>query len=437
MNTILSESLLILGLILLNGFFAAAEIAIISLRQSKTKELIQNGVKSARVVSDLQKNPETFLATIQVGITLVSTFASAFGGASLVEEIAPLMKKVPVELISTHSEGAAFVLVVILISYFSLIFGELVPKSLALRFAQKIALFVCYPIKFFSVVFFVFVKFLTFSSNVVLAPFKDKTNFSEAKLSEEEIRYLIEESRQAGTIEKREHEFIENVFDFGDLEVGKIMLPPNKITAFEVSESPKKIIAHLMKRNYSRVPVYEEQFDNVVGVLYSKDIMEKLARGRKIEIRKLIRPPLFVPTTQRLHDVLQKFKREKMHMAIVLDEHGGVAGLVTLEDILEELVGDITDESDETVNEIREQDDGSYLVDASTPVTDLNRVIGSQIPETGQYNSLSGFLLVLAKRFPRKGEKIRYKNWLFQVKEKTTKGIKLVQVRKLKGKKKS
>lgn len=425
-----TEILLILGLILLNGFFAASEIAIISLRRSKTKELINKGVQSALIIDHFQKNHQQFLATIQVGITFVSTVASAFGGAQVVDDISPLLDKVPYEFISNNAEIIAFFSVVILISYFSLVLGELVPKSLALRFTQKIALFVSYPISLCSSVFSVFVKVLTASSNLILRLFKGKQGYMDAQLSEEEIRSMLEESREAGTIEKREHEFIENVFEFGDLEVGKIMIPHNKMFTIDIELTEDEFINKMLKHNHTRIPVYEDQVENIIGIIYNKDVFACLARKQKINVREIMRPPLFVPTTQRLHDLLQGFKKAQMHMAIVLDEHGGVDGLVTLEDILEEIVGDINDEVDKINKEIRKQEDGSYLVDGSTSITDFNRIIDTELPEDGSYNSISGFILDLVKRFPKKNEKITYENIEFQIVEKTRKRIKTIRIKK-------
>ena len=420
---------------MLNGFFAASEIAIIALRRSKTKQLVNKGVKSAEIIDDFQHHHQKFLATIQVGITLVSTFASAFGGAQVVDDLTPLLAKVPIEAISSNAEILAFFFVVLVISYLSLVLGELVPKSLALRFTEDIALFVSYPIKFFSTVFSVFVKILTLSSNLILRPLRSKQSYIDAKLSEEELRTMLEESKEAGTIEKREHEFIENVFDFGDLEVGKVMVPHNKMDVFDVELTGKDLVKKMLQHNHTRVPIYEDQVDNIIGVIYGKDVFAKIAKRQKINIRELMRPPLFVPTTQRLHDVLQKFKKEKMHMAIVLDEHGGVAGLVTMEDILEEIVGDIEDEVDKLDKEIQQQDDGSYIVEGSTSITDFNRVLDTDLPEDAPYNSISGFILDLVKRFPKKGEKIQHENLEFRIKDKTKKRIKTIAVRKVRSRK--
>lgn len=423
------ELLLIVGLILLNGFFAAAEIAIISLRRSKTKELLNKGEHRAEIIDYFQTHHQQFLATIQVGITLVSTIASAFGGAQLVEDIAPLFEQVSWAPVADNAEIIAFFTVVMIIAYLSLIFGELVPKSLALRFTQKIALFVSYPIKICATVFSVFVKFLTISSNIILKPFRKKGGYYEAQLSEEEIRTILEEGMDAGTIEKREHQFLENVFSFGDLEVGKIMVPHNKMDVLDVEMEDKAVIQKILKHNHTRIPVFEDQVDNIIGILYSKDLFDKIANKKKFDLKDIIRPPLFVPSTQRLHDVLQKFKKEKMHMAIVMDEHGGVDGLVTLEDILEEIVGDIEDEIDKISHEIQEQSDGSYVVDGSTSVTDFNRFLDTNLPEDAQYNSISGFILDRLKRFPKRNEKIHYENMVFRIKNKTKTRIKSIQVK--------
>jgi len=431
MNELFTEALIILVLIVVNGFFAAAEISIIAMRRSRTKELIRKGDSRAKNILFFQQNPEKFLATIQVGITLAGTFAAAFGGMTIVQTLSPLLQATNISFFVANAEPIAFVLVVVSIAYFTIIIGELVPKSLALRFAEGVALLVVYPVKAAYYVFYFFVKILTFSSNLILWPFKDQTSFSESKLSEEEIRYLILESKEAGTIEKREHKFIENVFDFGDLEVSKVMVPHNKIIAFDINESPNAIIRQLIKRNFSRIPIYDGEHDNIVGILYSKDIMIRMAKKKEIVIRELMRPPLFVPSTQRLHDILQQFRKEKIHMAIVLDEHGGVDGVVTLEDILEEIVGEINDENDKTSTEISKQKDGSYLVEGSTTITYFNEFLDVELPENGQYNSVSGFILEQFRRMPKKEENLTYNKMIFTIKDVSQKRIKLIQVKKI------
>jgi len=430
------EILLILGLILINGFFAAAEIAIIALRKSKTQELIKQGIKSAEIVNEFQNNSQSFLATIQVGITFVGTFASAFGGARMIDDVGPLIAKIPLVFFKTYSDPIAFIVVVVLISYFSLVLGELVPKALALHFTEKVALGVSYPIKFFSYIFKVFVVILTFSSNILLSPFKNKKGYKDAGISEAELRSLLAEGTAAGTIEKREHQFLENVFEFGDLDVGKVMIPHNRMDIFDVELTETELVNKLLKHNHTRIPVYEDKVDNIIGIIYSKDVFAKLAKKQSIDVRSILRVPLFVPSTQRLHDLLQKFKKAKMHMAIVLDEYGGVDGLITLEDILEEIVGDIQDEADKLDNQITKRDDGTYIIDGVTSITDFNRELGTSLPEDASYSSISGFILDLVKRFPNEGEKIKYENLRFKIKAKNNKRIKKISVRKIRKHKK-
>lgn len=428
MPEILSESLIILALILLNGFFAATEIAIISLRKSKTKELMNKGIASAKIINELQEKPEKFLATIQVGITVVTTLASAYGGARLIDDIAPAIAKIPNFFFQEYSELLAFTSVVVLISYFSLILGELVPKSLALSFTEKIARFSSYPIRTFARLTSFLVKILTVSTKVVMAPFKPFIKEAEAHHSEEEIRYLLAKSSEEGQIETREHEMIENVFEFGDLYVEQVMVPQNRITAVDISSSHDEIIEKIVASGYTRVPVYEGHLDNTVGIIYVKDFFAKMAHHQRIKIKEIMRPAIFVPSKQNLHDILQRFKKEKMHMAMVVDEYGGVVGLVTLEDILEEIVGDIADETDQVEKEIVERPDGTFMVDGTALITDINERIGLELPEDTDANSISGFLLGILKRWPKRGEKVEYGNAKFIIKKKTKKRITKVRV---------
>jgi len=322
------EILFVVVLVLLNGFFAASEIAVVSLRRSRTDELIKSGNKRALVVKYFQDNPEKFFATIQVGITFVSTIASAYGGAVFVDRVAVLFRNIPVGFIVSNAQIIAFVLIVIIISYLSLVIGELVPKSFALRFSEKVALFVSYPVKFLSVLFAASIKFLTWSTNLVLIPFKDDVSFAESRISEKELKYLVKEGCKAGSINEFDEKLIENVFEFGDLDVGKVMVPHNKMFVLDIDDDRDVVMNRLMEENYSRIPFYQGRVNNIVGVLYLKDLIWKFAHHTKFDIRDLLRPALFVPASLRLNDVLEKFKEARMHMAVVLDEYGGVLGIV-------------------------------------------------------------------------------------------------------------
>lgn len=427
----LREFATVLLLILLNGFFAGMEMALISLRKTRVQKLLDEGHKKAKLIKKLQEDPESFLATIQVGITLVSTVASAFAGASMAEKIVPLLQQTNISWLDDNAYALSFGFVVLLVSYFSLVLGELVPKSLGLKYSEKFALFAVYPVYALSKIFYPFVKFLTFSSNIILKPFKDSTNFSENKLSEEEIRTLIYEGRKAGTIEKREHEILENVFEFSDMTVGKIMTTSKEVVAFDVDQPVDKTIEKVIESGYTRIPFYKDTFDNIIGILNVKDLLKKMSKGnQEINLRDLLSPPFFVPNSQKVSDVLHKFQKNKTHMAIVTDEHGEVDGLVTLEDILEELVGDIADEKDEAPDEITKFKDNWYIVKGGTSIIDFNRYFKSHLPEDSQFTTISGFILHQTGRFPESGDLVEFEDLQFKVREKSQRTVSSVLVRR-------
>lgn len=423
------EIIIVFVLTLLNGFFAGSEIALISLRKGKVNELAKRFPQRAKMIRDLQGDPETFIATTQIGISVITIVASAFAGTRLASHIAPYFQAIP--FLARHADLVSFIIIVIFVSYITLVLGELVPKSFALRRPARFALFAIYPVYWISRVAHPLVRFLTASSNLLLAPFKDSASFTESKLSEEELRILLQESQKAGTIQPREHQILENVFEFSDTEVDKIMTPASHMTALDLDEPAAANITRAVESEYSRIPVYEGDVNNIVGILNVKDLLPFIGKDLKgIDLRSLLLPPLFVPTTQKVSDVLQKFQRRKMHIALVTEEHGEIDGLVTLEDVLEELVGEITDETDEAKKDIVRQKNGSHRVEGTTPIVDFNRYFKTDIPEDDNFATVSGFILDSLSRFPEAGETVTYRDWEFRVIEKTDRMIQAVSVQK-------
>jgi putative hemolysin len=427
------EILIIFILTLINGFFAASEIAIIAVRQTRLNELTKQGNKKAKIIKTLKNNPEEFIATVQIGISVITTVASVFAGASLSEELSPSFASSSIPFIAQNASTISFILIVALISYMSLVLGELVPKSLALRYSERFAFFAAYPILILSRICHFLIKFLTFSSNIILKPFKDSTSFSESKLSEEEIRSMILEGRKAGTIERKEHEILENVFEFSDMTVGNIMTPSGQITAFNIEDPVETNVTRVIESEYSRLPFYKHKFDNIIGILNIKDLFAELGTGKSakdINLHDLLHPAFYVPNTQKISSLLQKFQKNKIHMAIVANEHGEVDGLVTLEDILEEIVGDISDETDEIRKEIVKQQDGTFLVEGGTSIVDFNRYFKANLPEDDNYTTISGFILDKLQRFPEVDDSVEFENLEFKVTEKANRIVKFIQVTK-------
>lgn len=436
MNETLTEIIIVLGLIVLNGFFSGTEMALISLRKTRIKELVKQGNKNALIIEKLQENPENFLATIQVGITLISTIASAFAGANMAGIIAPWLEKIPVTFVSTNALSISFALVIMAITYMTVVIGELVPKSLGIKFSERFALFAARPIYWLSKFSRLVTKFLTGSSNLILKFFGDETSFSESKLSEEELRAILYESQKAGVIKKYEHEILDNIFDFSDIAADKIMTPRSKIFALDIDEPSEENIKKIIASGYSRIPFFQEKIDNIIGILYVKDLVKKILEKpvHGVELKDLLKPAHYIPNTQKINSLLRKFQKEKKQLAIVTDEHGDVDGLITIEDILEEIVGEISDEKDKESAAIKTKDD-HFIVSGEVSIVDFNKYFDTNLPEDEQYSTISGFLLDQLEKFPKIGDTITTGNLFFTIKEKTEKQIITVAVKKQPGQK--
>jgi putative hemolysin len=408
------ELLFIFIFLVLNGFFAASEIAVVTSRKSYIKRLADKNNQNAKKLLKLQSEPDRFLATVQIGVTVAGALASAIGGAASVTTIEPIIAGIPVPFIS-HAAGAISIgIVVIVISYLSLILGELVPKSIALRNPEKVGLFVARPIAFISKISSFIVNILTASSNVFLKPFGGKAFSQRSFITEEEIKLLIEEGTDRGIFEATEHELIHSVFNFADISVKGVMVPAAKMIAFRVSESAENIIRKISTENFSRYPVYEKDISDIKGVLFNKDVFNEMANNRPISIIKILHPALFVPETMKVSALMKEMQKKRQHMAMAVDEYGAVTGLVTIEDLIEEIVGEIQDEYD-TETPVQELSDGSLLIDASLAIRDLNEDHGFDIPESNEYDTIGGFLISHLQRIPTVGDSFQSDSTKFTI----------------------
>ncbi len=398
------SQLLFLGiLILLNAYFAASEIAFISLNDAKIEKQAKEGNKKAKQIEKMLKSPSKFLATIQIGITLAGFLSSAFASDAFAEHLAPVLYNwIPVISLEIW-EGIAILLITVILSFFTLIFGELVPKRLAMKHYEKIAFATIGVIRAISIVTSPFVKLLTFTTNQVSKLFGVKEN-EEATVTEEEIKMMIDQGEEKGTIEEEEKELIHNVFELNDITVSEIMRHRKEIFAVDMSTSMDELMAELSAENfrYSRIPVYKENIDEIVGILYTKDILKNIQQP-DFHIEKVIKEAYFVAQTKPINEVFKEMQRKKIQIAIILDEYGGTAGLVTMEDILEELVGDIYDVYDKVEKEYEKIDDNTYFLSGSMPIYDVNKLLDANIKE-GYYDTLSGFLQEELGRIPKDGE---------------------------------
>ena len=406
------ELVLIFFLILANGFFAASEIAIIATRKTRIDSLVEKGVRSANTLARLKDDPDRFLATVQIGVTVVGTLASAIGGAAAIEYLKPLIQSLPLPFVTRWGESIAILLVVLPIAYLSLVLGELVPKSLALRFSDRIAVLVARPIDFFSRLTSPLGKILTASSNAVLWFFGGKDTGGASFISEEEVKFLIREGAAKGIFDETEKELIHSVFEFVDTPVKAVMVPRTEIHAVDINMPPQEILKSFVDSGFSRIPVYEGEMDKVIGVLYNKDIFRTLQEKGEFRARDLLHPPFFVPSSLPISQLLKELQKRRSAMAMVVNEFGEVEGLATLEDLLEEIVGEIRDEYDrEERGPVERLPDGSMVIQGSALLKDLKSDYGLPFEESPEYLTLAGFVLAKLRRIPRGGERVEHEGY--------------------------
>ena len=399
------EAAMIFLLILANGFFAASEIAMIATRKSRIDQLLEQGVKSAAAVARLKNDPDRFLATVQIGVTLVSTLASAIGGAAAIDFVKPLIEALPLPFVAQWSEPLAILFVVLPVAYFSLVLGELVPKSLALRYSEQIAFLVSRPIDFLSRVSSFLVKILTASSNAILWSFGRKEAESASFNSVEEVKSLIREGAAKGIFNETEKELIHSVFEFADTPVKAIMKPRTEIHAIDFAASLTDVAKSFVESGFSRIPVYEGDLDRVVGVLYNKDVFKALQERSEFRMRDHLHPAFFAPSSLPISELLKQLQRRHLALALVVNEFGEIEGLATFEDIVEEIVGEIRDEYDiEERGPVERLPDGSLIIQGSALLRELKSDFDLPFEESPDYLTLAGFVLAQLKRIPRGGE---------------------------------
>ncbi|MDP2587122.1 MAG: hemolysin family protein [Candidatus Komeilibacteria bacterium] len=426
------EIVIVFILTILNGFFSMSEIALITVRKTHIAALAKQGNGRAKVIQNLQQNPEGLFATIQIGISVITIAASAFAGASIAEDLAGLFNKAGISFIAEHSYAISFTIVVALLSYVSITIGELIPKSLGLRYSEPMALLAAYPIWWLSKISGWLIKLFSATSNAFLKLFNDTTTFTESRLSEEEIRNMILEGHKGGAIDAHENNIIQNVFDFSDLSVDKIMVPRARMFALDVNLPAREVALQAIESGYSRIPVYQGSINNITGVLYTKKLLSKFDEGsQNLNMQEFLVPPYFVPDTMKISEVLQRLQRKKAHMALVTNEHGEIEGLITMEDILEEIVGDITDETDEADEGIRPEGD-DFIVAGNVSVVDFNKYFKTDLPEDEDYSTVSGFILDRLGRFPQEGDVANHNNLKLTVTEVTLRTVKNVIVKNIK-----
>ena len=398
----LASIIILIILIFINAFFAATEIAFISLNDAKLEKQAKEGNKKAITIQNMLKDPSKFLATIQIGVTLAGFLSSAFASDTFADKLAPILNTwIPAVPMATW-KSISIIIITMILSYFTLVFGELVPKRIAIRYYEKISFASIKIIKIISIIAAPFVKLLTLSTNGISKLFGIKGE-EEENVTEEEIRMMVDVGEAKGAIEEEEKEMINNVFEFNDKIVSEIMIPRNKIFAVDINLSISDVIEKLSEdTRYSRIPVYDGTIDNIKGIVHIKDIL-LTTKNKSAKIKSLVKEAYFVTDTKAVNDLFEELRKNKKQMAIILDEYGGTAGMVTMEDILEEIVGEIYDEYDKEFEKYKVIDSNTFLFDGDIGLYDVEKLLDITFSD-GYYDTLAGFLLTKLDRIPKDGE---------------------------------
>lgn len=398
----ITQILVLILLIGLNAFFAASEIAFISLNDAKIEKQAKEGNKKAEQIEKMLESPSKFLSTIQIGITLAGFLSSAFASEAFAYRLAPVLNNL-IPLGTEIWQNISIIIITIILSFFTIVFGELVPKRLAMKNYEKISFATIGIIRTISIITAPFVKLLTVTTNAISKIFKVSENEEEI-VTEEEIKMMVDQGEENGTIEEDEKEYINNVFEFNDITASEIMTHRTDIFAVDINTSPGELLEEIIKDDckHSRIPVYDETIDEIKGILYVKDIIKNINK-KTFKIKNIMKEAYFVSQSKLINELFKELQKNKKHIAIIVDEYGGTAGLITMEDILEEIVGDIYDEYDEIEEEYEKIDDKTYIISGSMPIYDVNKLLEAHIPE-GDYDTISGYLQEEMGRIPTEEE---------------------------------
>lgn len=402
-NSILIQLIFLAFLTLVNAFFAGAEMAVVSVNKNRVEVLAEEGNKRAQLLLTLFDDSTKFLSTIQVAITLAGFFSSASAATGISQVLGAKMAEFEIP----YSSTAAVIIVTIILSYVTLVFGELVPKRVALQKAEALSMVAVGPVYVISKILSPFIKLLSVSTNGFLHIIGMKTENLEETVSEEEIKKLLKTASEKGLFNEIEKDMITSIFTFDDKVATDVMVPRRDVFALDVAEPLESVIDEILEKRYSKIPVYEEQIDNITGILHVKDIVIAMRKTpvKQLVMKELLRPAFYVSDGKSIDSLLREMQESKNRMAVLIDEYGGFSGIVTVEDIVEEVMGEITDEHEEEVVEIRKISDREYLVEGSILIEDLNEELNLKL-ETENYDTLSGLMLETLGYIPDDNEKV-------------------------------
>lgn len=426
-----TKVLILMIFIFANAFFAASEIALISLNDNKIRLMAEEGNKKAKILVRLLSEPSRFLATIQIGITLGGYLASAFASESFADYLVNFLLSIGTPVSESWLKAVSVVVITVILAYFNLVLGELVPKRLAMKKAEAISMFVAGPVNALMVVSMPFVKVLTASTNFFVRLCGVDPNAEEEEATEEEIRMMVDVGEEKGTIHETEKEMINNIFDFDNKIASDIMTHRTDVVGIDVDASFDEISDLVKEEKYTRMPVYEDSIDNIIGILHVKDLLQFLSNEEPadFDIKEMIRKPYYVPASKKTDKLFKDLQKTKTHMAVVVDEYGGTAGIITMEDLIEEIVGNIFDEYDEEEKEIEKLDEGTFMINGSASLDTVSDVLGVDLP-VDEYDTFSGFVIGQLGRIPQRGEMptVEFNELVFKVEEVEEKKIAKIKV---------
>lgn len=399
---VLSQIGLLLLLTLINAFFSASEMAIVSVNKNKIRTLSEEGNKSAMLVEKLLEEPTNFLSTIQVAITLAGFFSSAMAATGLSEPLGNLLSSLGVP----YSGTIAFVLVTVILAFVNLVFGELVPKRIALLKAEKVSLFVVRPVRFVGKIAYPFIKLLSLTTSLVLRMLGMHSETLEEEVSEEEIRSMLAVGKESGVFNETEQDMIEGIFEFDDILADEIMTPRTNVYSIDINDPLSEYLDELMEMKHSRIPVYDDSIDNIIGILYIKDFVVQAHKVGfdNVDISSILRKPYFVPESKNIDVLFRDLQTNHQQIAILVDEYGGFSGIVTMEDVIEEIMGNIQDEYDEDEVDFLKVDKNTYILAGNYDISDLNEETHLNIPDD-EHDTINGFLLNELGYIPEDKEK--------------------------------
>lgn len=427
----LTDIFITLLLVSLNGFFVAAEFAIVKVRASQLEMKVQSGNRIAIIARHIISKLDRYLAATQLGITLASLGLGWIGEPVVSKIIINVMSFAGVEMAPELAHQIALPTAFLIITILHIVFGELAPKSIAIQRSQRTVLIIALPLQFFYYIFRPFIWVLNGTANLLLKMLGISTVQGQEMHSSDELKYLVKQGKESGEIEQDDYDIIKNAFEFSERTAKQIMIPRNRMVAIDVNDFKESMLEGLLEENYSRIPCYAGRLDNVVGVVYLKDILIKLRKNEPVIIADIMRTVLIVPETKRIAQLLKEFQSKHQQIAVVVNEYGGTQGIVTMEDILEELVGEIQDEYDNEIPFVEEKGEKSYVVLASASLDDINDLLPHPLTRNEEYETLAGYLILKFGRIPNLNEIIRSDDYDFTILKKNKNSIILAQLNDL------